>query len=71
MAPTISLSGLRGPRRSKTKTGALTVDTVLPVITAPSGGDETHVMAGDMVTVSATLSEASTVSADVSRAECS
>ena len=47
-------------------TGALTIDTVLPVITDPSRGDETHVMAGDMVTVSATVSEASTVSADVS-----
>ena len=51
---------------TETATGALTVDTVLPVITAPSRGDASHVKADDEVTISATLSEASTVSADVS-----
>ena len=57
---------IQGTDVSVPATGALTIDTVLPVITDPSRGDETHVMAGDMVTVSATVSEASTVSADVS-----
>jgi hypothetical protein len=44
------------------------LDNTAPVITAPSRGDETHVMAGDMVTISAMVTEASTVtvSADVS-----
>jgi hypothetical protein len=46
----------------------VTLDNTAPVITAPSRGDETHVMAGDMVTISAMVTEASTVtvSADVS-----
>ena len=57
---------IQGTDVSVPATGALTIDTVLPVITDPSRGDETHVKAGDMVTVSATVSEASTVSADVS-----
>ena len=44
----------------------VTLDNTAPVISDASRGDDTHVMAGDMVTVSATLSEAATVSADVS-----
>ena len=46
----------------------VTLDSTAPVITDPSRGDDTHVMAGDMVTISAMVTEASTVtvSADVS-----
>jgi hypothetical protein len=40
----------------------VTLDNTAPVITAPSRGDEMHVMAGDMVTISAMVTEASTVS---------
>ena len=39
-----------GTNVSETATDALTIDTVLPVISDASRGDDTHVMAGDMVT---------------------
>ena len=53
---------------SESTTGALTIDKTPPMITDPSRGDETHVMAGDTVEISAMVSDASTVtvSADVS-----
>ena len=44
----------------------VTLDNTAPVITAPSRGDETHVMAGDTVEISAMVEGATSVSADVS-----
>ena len=44
----------------------VTLDNTAPVITAPSRGDDTHVMAGDTVEISATVEGATSVSADVS-----
>ena len=44
----------------------VTLDNTAPVISDASSGDDTHVMMGDMVTISAMLSEAATVTADVS-----
>ena len=57
---TVSLNGAVG-----TKTDALTIDNTVPKVTGESI-DMPDVMAGDTVTISATVSEASTVSADVS-----
>ena len=56
---------IAGTDVSETASGALTLDKTKPMITGESI-DMSNVMAGDEVTISATLSEASTVSADVS-----
>ena len=47
-------------------TVTVTLDNTAPVITAPSRGDDTHVMAGDTVMISAMVASATSVSADVS-----
>ena len=51
-------------------TATVTLDNTAPVITAPSRGDETPVMAGDTVEISAMVEGATSVSADVSMSEC-
>ena len=65
---TITITAADAAGNEADATAMVTLDNTAPVITAPSRGDETHVMAGDMVPISAMVTEASTVnvSADVS-----